>query len=191
MKDNINQQGSLFDMPVPTVKTSKLEALVAKLCPNRVEWKTIEELCFALPKGTLKQNELQSSGKYPVVNSGREFYGYYSKYNNGGDTICIASRGEYAGFITYMDDKFWAGGLCYPYKSKSDKIILGKFLYFYLKNIENYIMETLVARGSIPALNKKDVDKIKIPVPPIPVQEEIVRILDTFAELTAELTKRK
>lgn len=33
--------------------------------------------------------------------------------------------------------------------------------------------------------------RIKIPVPPLPVQSEIVRILDNFTELTAELTARK
>ena len=33
-----------------------------------------------------------------------------------------------------------------------------------------------------------EVKKVKIPVPPLPVQCEIVRILDNFTELTAELT---
>ena len=59
---------------------------------------------------------------------------------------------------------------------------------YFLKQQENTIMSTLVARGSIPALNKADIDKIMIPLPPLPVQREIVRILDNFTELTAELT---
>jgi len=42
--------------------------------------------------------------------------------------------------------------------------------------------------GGVPHVYSKDIGKIKIPVPPLPVQEEIVRILDTFSELTAELT---
>ena len=56
-------------------------------------------------------------------------------------------------------------------------------------------MDILVARGSIPALNKSDFDKVKIPLPPMEVQREIVRILDSFTllteELTEELTARK
>ena len=44
-------------------------------------------------------------------------------------------------------------------------------------------------------LTKTQWEKIKVPVPPLPVQEEIVRILDNFteleAELEAELTARK
>lgn len=42
--------------------------------------------------------------------------------------------------------------------------------------------------ASYPTISDADVKKYKIPVPPLPVQEEIVRILDNFAELTAELT---
>lgn len=138
---------------------------------------------------------MRDDAEYPVINSGRDFYGYYTSYNNDGDALCIASRGEYAGFITYIDRKFWAGGLCYPYSSKNKKIIITKFIFYYLKSKEKYIMSSIVARGSIPALNKIDIEKLSIPVPPLPVQEEIVKILDKFteltAELTAELTKRK
>ena len=48
-------------------------------------------------------------------------------------------------------------------------------------------MQTLVSRGSIPALNKTDIDNFLIPLPPLPIQEEIVKILDSFTELEAEL----
>lgn len=43
-------------------------------------------------------------------------------------------------------------------------------------------------KGSIPAVSKKQVEQFRIPLPPLPVQQEIVRILDNFTELTAELT---
>ena len=41
------------------------------------------------------------------------------------------------------------------------------------------------------SLRRRMFENFVVPVPPLPVQEEIVRILDKFAELTAELTKRK
>ena len=166
---------------------SKLDDLIEKLCPNGVEYRTFKDFMKSMPKGTLKQNELVDNGMYPVINSGRDYYGFYNNYNNDTDVITIASRGEYAGFIHYSSEKFWAGGLCYPFKSK-DSSILTKYIYYYLKNIEKYIRDSIVAEGSIPALNKADVEKIEIPVPPLPIQEEIVRILDNFTELTAELT---
>ena len=126
--------------------------LIKKLCPDGVQYKKLSELCIALKKGTLKTSDLKVNGKYPVINSGRELYGFYDEFNNK-NAITFAARGEYAGFISYFEDEFWAGGLCYPYSSKDEKIITNKFLYYYLKSKEKIIMETLVARGSIPALN--------------------------------------
>ena len=166
---------------------NKIEKLIQQLCPQGVEFKELGKIALSLKKGTLKQGQLQLSGKYPVINSGREWYGYYGFYNNEENAIAIASRGEYAGFLTYVNQKFWAGGLCYPYRSKDETVIITKFIYFYLKMAEPKIMDVLVARGSIPALNKGDIDKFQIPIPPLPIQQEIVAILDKFTQLEAEL----
>ncbi|AFF20016.1 putative type I restriction enzyme (specificity subunit) [Helicobacter pylori ELS37] len=126
-----------------------------------------------------------------MINSGRDLYGYYHDFNNDGENITIASRGEYAGFINYFNEKFFAGGLCYPYKVKDTNELLTKFLYFYLKTNEIQIMENLVFRGSIPALNKADIETLTIPIPPLEIQQEIVKILDAFTELNTELKARK
>ncbi|MBR0420147.1 MAG: restriction endonuclease subunit S [Erysipelotrichaceae bacterium] len=176
-------------------KMSKLEELIQQYCPDGVEYKTISELCIPLKKGTLKQTELIEDGEYPVINSGRGVYGFYHSFNNEGNALTLAARGEYAGFINYFDSRFWAGGLCYPYRAKNENEILTKFIYYWLKSKENIIMHSLVAEGSIPALNKSDIDKFEVPLPALPVQREIVRILDEFsllsAELAAELAARK
>jgi type I restriction enzyme S subunit len=56
-------------------------------------------------------------------------------------------------------------------------------------------LEKLNTAGGVPSLTQAVLNHVSIPVPPLPIQEEIVRILDTFteliAELTAELTARK
>ena len=156
---------------------SKLNELLIQLCPCGIKYSPLSKVCTSLPKGTLKTGDLNQNGKYPVINSGKDFYGRYQEYNNEGNAFTLAARGEYAGFVTYIDHRFWAGGLCYPYRSKNEDELLTKFVYYFLKQQENKIMSTLVARGSIPALNKADIDKIPIPLPPLPVQQEIVRIL--------------
>jgi len=174
---------------------SKIFDLINEFCSEGVKFDELGVICKSLAKGTLKQEDLVDKGTYPVVNSSRDYYGFYDKYNNEANAFTIASRGEYAGFVKFIDCKFWAGGLCYPYTSKDEEYVLTKFVFYFLKSIEKKNMDMLVARGSIPALNKSDIDKVKIPVPPLEVQREIVRILDCFtlltAELTAELTARK
>ena len=66
--------------------------------------------------------------------------------------------------------------------------------FFFLKNQEIYLQQMQHGAG-IPALNRDKVNNLLIPIPPLPVQEEIVRILDRFsnyaAELQAELQARK
>lgn len=145
-----------------------------------VEWKKLGEICVSLKKEIIKQDNLVTNGKYPVVNSGVTLYGRYNEYNNIGNAFTFASRGEYAGFLTYMSEEFWAGGLCYPYRSADEERCLTKFIYEYLKSQELYVMDRLVARGGIPALNKADVEKIQIPIPSLSEQTRIVGILDTF-----------
>ena len=168
-----------------TNNQSKIERLIAELCPNGVEFKELGEVCKTLKKRTLKTGELIEAGEYLVMNSGRDFYGRYDKYNNEGNSITVAARGEYAGFINYIGERFWAGGLCYPFSSKDEKENLTKFVFYALKEKQQFIRETLVARGSIPALNKGDINKLPIPIPPLKVQQEIVKILDSFTELEA------
>ncbi|WP_061216159.1 restriction endonuclease subunit S [Leptospira santarosai] len=55
----------------------------------------------------------------------------------------------------------------------------------------NYYFQILILQGTgtiVKAITSKDLEKVEIPIPPLPVQVEIVRILDAFTELTAELT---
>ncbi|WRD59359.1 restriction endonuclease subunit S [Helicobacter pylori] len=168
----------------------KIERLLQTLAPKGVEFRKLGEVCESANKKTLKiseVSEVKNKGMYPVINSGRDLYGYYHDFNNDGENITIASRGEYAGFINYFNEKFFAGGLCYPYKVKDTNELLTKFLYFYLKTNEIQIMENLVSRGSIPALNKADIETLTIPIPPLEIQQEIVKILDAFTELNTEL----
>ncbi len=168
----------------------RLKTLLQTLAPKGVEFRKLGEVCESTNKKTLKISEVskvKNKGMYPVINSGRDLYGYYHDFNNDGENITIASRGEYAGFINYFNEKFFAGGLCYPYKVKDTNELLTKFLYFYLKTNEIQIMENLVFRGSIPALNKADIETLTIPIPPLEIQQEIVKILDQFSILTTDL----
>ena len=168
---------------------SKVEELLETYNPNGVEFDEIGKNVQSLPKEILKNEFVQQQGQYPVINSGRDIQGYYSRYNNDGDVFTVASRGESAGFIQYSATPFWAGGLCYPYRTKDNNKVSTKFLYYYLKKTEKSIMTNMVLRGGIPAINKSDFEKYKIPLPHIKVQEEIVKILDSFTNLIDALNE--
>lgn len=87
----------------------------------------------------------------------------------------------------------WASVSEFKSKLNSD------FLYHYLSShsVQNYWL-TKINSGSVSNLNSKLIQSLLIPIPcpddpakSLAIQEEIVRILDTFTELTAELTQRK
>lgn len=156
-------------------------------CKN-VEFHALGDVCDFLKTSTLSKDKLIENGEFPVVNSSKEFYGYYDKFNNDGNTICVASRGN-AGFVSYVEQKFWAGGLCYPFRSKNENNINTKFIFYFLKSKENSIISNLVSFGAIPALNKSDLQNFKIPVPSLEVQNKIVEVLDSFSSLEHSLER--
>ena len=65
-------------------------------------------------------------------------------------------------------------------------ILITKYLYYAMCSISKSI-RGMMKDGGVPYLNGNQIKSLEIPVPPLPVQEEIVRILDTFTELQAEL----
>ena len=78
--------------------------------------------------------------------------------------------------------------------TKDETRLLNGFIRHYMKPVFRQIEESTPG-GSVKHLSAKAINSIHIPLPPLPVQEEIVRVLDTFtelqAELQAELQKRK
>lgn len=117
--------------------------------------------------------------------------GYFERSNcNAGTTFVIC--GGAAGNVGYTDVDCWAADDC-EFIIGGHQVI-NRYIYYYLMTKQNYLLSK-VRKASIPRLSPNIIKELEIPVPPLPVQEEIVRILDTFtelqAELQAELQKRK
>ena len=61
-----------------------------------------------------------------------------------------------------------------------------KYLYYFLEN--NYLKLKNSGQGALTSLNLAMIKKIQIPIPPIEIQQEIVRVLDELISLTNQLT---
>nr|WP_181717482.1 restriction endonuclease subunit S [Psychrobacter sp.]QJS05982.1 type I restriction endonuclease subunit S, HsdS family [Psychrobacter sp.] len=99
-------------------------------------------------------------------------------------SIIVKSRGVVE--FEYYTDPFSHKNEMWSYHSKNNNINI-KYVYYYLKTKELYF-QGLASRMQMPQIATPDTDKFQIPIPPLNVQAEIVRILDAFTELTAELT---
>lgn len=173
---------------------SRLNELIQELCPDGVEFIMLIDICKITIGEFVHKNKQTEEGKYPVFNGGKNHTGYYEEFNNDGNKVIISARGANAGYVNRVFTRYWAGNSCYSISPLNDNYLNWLFLYYSLKNEEKKFMGNQQT-GSIPAISKKQIEQIKIPVPPLDVQNEIVRILDTFtshaAELQAELQARK
>ncbi len=172
---------------------SRLQDLIAQLCPNGVPYKTLGEVCVAETGQQLNRSSLLEEGEIPVYNGGTKPSGFWHEANMPANTITISQGGASAGFVQYIKVPFWAGAHCYTVSLSSPDLCY-KFLYYFLKVNEPALMTSKQGAG-IPGLNRRAIYALRIPVPPLAVQEEIARILDCFtaleAELEAELEARK
>lgn len=163
---------------------TKLEELIKELCPNGVECRRLSEVS-EMKRGTSITKKSISRGKIPVISGGREPAYYCDEYNREGETITVAGSGAGAGYVQYWTKPIF---VCDAFSIQGKpSAVKTKYLYYFLTNIQDYIYSTKKG-GGVPHVHISCVENIQIPVPPIPVQEEIVRILDSFTELTAELT---
>lgn len=164
---------------------SKLQELIKQYCPNGVEYKKLGELISIYTGVQFNKRDMNEQGMYPVINGGINPSGFVDNYNEEASTITISQGGASAGYVAWQYQPFWAGAHCFVVKIISDKL-LNRYLFFFLKNQE-FLLQQMQHGAGIPALNRDRIRNLEIPVPPLEVQEEIVKILDRFSEYAAEL----
>lgn len=192
---------------------SKIEKLIAELAPNEVEFKELWEITawdkrfngiekskqpkvvnFKHVSAAALKSLMVKDGNIKLLSTGK-FDGHTTKELAGenvniGEVITIPSGGS--ANLKYYKGKFVDSGNILA--TAKDKNVHLKFVYYFLltknKKIENYFRGSGVKHPSMP-----EILAIKIPVPSLDIQQEIVNILDKFtsleAELEAELEARK
>ncbi len=127
-------------------------------------------------------------GEYPVIAGGQKPAYSHNEYNRSGETIAVAGSGAYAGFVSWWTTPIFLSD-AFSVHPKGDNLI-PKYVYYYMVNIQQQIHNTKKGSG-VPHVHGSSIAKFIIPIPPIEVQEEIVKILDSFSDYAAELQARK
>ncbi|MDE5772649.1 MAG: restriction endonuclease subunit S [Ruminococcus sp.] len=162
----------------------KLKQLINELCPDGVEFKPFG-LVTEMKRGTSVTKKNLKQGKIPVISGGKEPAFYCDRSNRDGEIITVAGSGAGAGYVQYWNTPVFVND---AFSIKGNEKLLTKYIYYYLCNIQDKIYATKKG-GGIPHVHISSIENFLIPVPPIEVQCEIVRILDNFTELTQELTQ--
>ena len=167
---------------------SRLDELIEELCPDGVEYVELNEvLDYEQPtKYIVRSTNYGDSYTIPVLTAGQSFILGYTNEDFG--IYQATPENPVIIFDDFTTSFHWVD-FGFKVKSSAMKILKPKnkefanfrFLFHIMKNI-NYIPADH-ARQWI-----EKYSKFVIPLPPMPVQQEIVRILDNFAEITKELT---
>jgi len=150
---------------------------------DEVVWKPLGEVA-ELKRGTTITKKTSNEGIYPVISGGQQPAYYIDRFNRDGETITVAGSGAYAGFVMYWNEPIFVGD-AFSIKANEEQV-LPRYIYHFLLSIQEKIHD-LKSGGGVPHVYAKDVARFVIPLPPLSVQQEIVRILDKFTQLEAEL----
>ena len=189
---------------------NKIEALIEQYCPEGVEFKELGELgeFYGGLTGKNKNDFLEGNAK---------FISYMNVFSNIEvnteiDTFVKVDANELQNKVEYGDVLFtgssetpdecgmssvltkkineplYLNSFCFGFRLSDKSLFLPGFLKYLFRdeNIRKQIGQTAsgVTRFNV---SKKRFAKVQIPIPPLPVQEEIVNILDKFTSLDAEL----
>lgn len=165
---------------------SKLQDLINSLCPNGVEFKPLGEVCEILDsqrKPVSKGKRIE--GPYPYYGA-NGIQDYVNDYIFDGFFILVGEDGsvinpDNSPIVNWAEGRIWVNNHAHILR-EIDGIKL-RYIYYALQIID----VSDIVRGTPPKLNQANLRNISIPIPPLAVQEEIVRILDRFADYAAEL----
>mgnify|MGYP001390569307 CR=1 FL=1 len=161
---------------------SKLDELIAELCPDGVEYIPLGEvLKNNNAPNSISKKYYKESGDIPIIDQSQVYIAGYTDDESAVPPIlpCIIF-GDHTRVVKYADRKFAQGDSGTKVFIPVTEDLNTKYIYYAFCNIDitsrGYNRHWTIAKN------------IKIPLPPLPVQREIVRILDNFTELTAKLT---
>lgn len=165
---------------------SRLDDMIQELCPDGVEYRNLEDCCIILDskrKPITKAKRVAGDFPYYGANGVQD---YVNDYLFEGKFVLVGEDGSVLTLsgkpvVNWAEGKIWVNNHAHIISEKEG--INLRYLFYYLQTVNI----TDLVHGNIPKLTGKDFKAIKTPIPPLEVQQEIVRLLDDFTAKTAEL----
>ena len=148
------------------------------------EWLEIEEVCKVARGRSITKRDVVD-GKYPVIAGGQSPAYFHNQYNRNANTITISGSGAYAGFVAYHKSPIFASD-CTTLHIADERNMLNEFLFLFLKSKQSniYGMQT---GGAQPHVYRRDIVKLKVPIPPIFEQKHIIAKVNILMALCHKL----
>ena len=164
---------------------SQLSTLNSQL--NKVEWKTLGEV-FEMKAGhhisaSNIMNSPNSEYQFPCF-GGNGIRGYVNNKSHNGNHLLIGRQGALCGNVQRFNGEFYATEHAVVVTSYGQINIDFAFHLLTIMNLNQY-----ASKSAQPGLAVGNLERLKIPVPPLPEQERIVAILDKFDTLTNSISE--
>ena len=163
--------------------TNYIDRLVAELCPDGVDFYTIEEL-ITLDFGTRITKSEDAGTIYPVYGGGGASF-RTDNYNRE-DKYVVSRFAMSEKCVRYVSGKFWMLDSGFTYSVKDESLLSYKYISYWLLNAQQEIY-ACSSQSAQRNLKTADFKRFEVPVPPLEIQEAIVEILHKFTNLEAEL----
>ncbi len=145
--------------------------------------KTLGDVC-KVNQGTYIKSDMKIHGEYPVYGGGNASY-YINQYNRE-DEIIVAKDGVSADCVRYEKNKFFLNHHGWTIICKNE--ITKKYMFYYLQSIQSELLS--IAKGTAQlGINQENFYKLKIPIPSIERQKEIVEYSEYNDTLIKQLEK--
>ena len=165
-------------------KMIRLKNLLEELCPDGVEYFPLKILA-EIGTGSSDRINATEEGEYPFyVRSNTVLRS--DRYLFDEEAILIPGEGGIGEIFHYVYGKYDLHQRAYRIHFIDEKID-AKYAYYYLKKKKKKFILMKAVSATVTSIRKPMINDFTIPVPPLPIQKEIVRILDNFTELEAEL----
>ncbi len=163
---------------------NSLDSLLRELCPDGVEHKTLGEIARCR-RGTAITAKQSKPGSVPVVSGGQKPAFFHAESNRPSGSVTVAGSGAYAGYVQYWNVPIFCAD-SFTVEPIDPTTISTRYIFHILKSKQERLY-SFKSEGGVPHVYGKDVATLSIPVPPLPVQEEIVRRLDALQGLVDAL----
>lgn len=164
----------------------RLKTLLQTLAPKGVGFRKLGEVCEILDNRRIPiAKNKRNPGIYPYYGA-NGIQDYIDSYIFDGDFVLVGEDGSVINkdntpVVNWASGKIWVNNHAHVLQTKNELKL--KFLYFYLQTID----VSYCVAGTPPKINQENLKKITIPIPPLEIQQEIVKILDQFSILTTDL----
>lgn len=180
---------------------NKIKSLIAQYCPNGVGWNSIQEICLSISSGGTPNTTIASyyNGSIPWLRTQeinwKDVNDTSIKITQEGlksssaklipeNCVIVALYGATAAKVAINKIPLSTNQACCNLQI-NPTIALYRYVFYWLT--DQYNVLKALGEGTQSNINSLKVKKFQIPIPPLPIQQEIVNILDKFTQLEAEL----